>query len=161
MQIIKATPADLPRVMEIYQHARAFMNANGNGGQWANGYPQQSLISAGIAQGNCYVCVDDGAIIATFYYAKEQDPTYQRIENGHWLNEKPYGVLHRIAVHSSKKGIASYCLQWCFAQCGNMRIDTHQHNLPMLRVLEKNGYCHCGIIYVADGTPRLAFQKTR
>jgi RimJ/RimL family protein N-acetyltransferase len=45
------------------------------------------------------------------------------------------------------------------AQCGNMRIDTHSNNLPMRRVLEKNGYQYCGIIYVRDGSERLAFQK--
>lgn len=160
MQITKATMADLDTIMAIYEHAKAFMVATGNGGQWADGYPQRELIAEGITKGHCYLCLDDGETVATFYFAVEQEPTYQHLDGGEWLNDLPYGVLHRIAVRSNKKGIATYCLEWCFAQTGNMRIDTHENNAPMRRVIDKNGYQYCGIIYVRDGTPRMAFQKT-
>jgi RimJ/RimL family protein N-acetyltransferase len=159
LNITQATLADLEQIMRLYEHAKAFMAANGNGGQWAEGYPQRELIAAGIDQGKYYLCVDEDEIIATFYFAVEPEPTYKRIDAGQWLNEAPYGVLHRLAVHSDKRGIAGFCLDWCMAQCGNMRIDTHSNNLPMRRVLEKNGYQYCGIIYVRDGSERLAFQK--
>ncbi|MCL1075466.1 GNAT family N-acetyltransferase [Shewanella dokdonensis] len=160
MQIVSAQLTDLPVILSIYEHAKAFMVANGNAGQWADGYPQPQLIASGIEQRHYYLGVDAGEVVAAFYFAVESEPTYQRIDGGQWLNELPYGVLHRIAVRSSKKGVASFCLQWCFAQTGNMRIDTHENNLPMRRVLEKNGYRYCGVIYVRDGSPRLAFQKT-
>ena len=29
----------------------------------------------------------------------------------------------------------------------------------MQHLLEKNGFTRCGIIHVADGTPRIAYQK--
>ena len=29
----------------------------------------------------------------------------------------------------------------------------------MQKVLEENGFTKCGIIHVADGTPRIAYQK--
>ena len=29
----------------------------------------------------------------------------------------------------------------------------------MRHLLEKNGFKECGIIYVEDGTPRIAFQR--
>ena len=34
-----ARPGDLPRILEIYATARAFMRANGNLNQWKDGYP--------------------------------------------------------------------------------------------------------------------------
>ena len=40
-----------------------------------------------------------------------------------------------------------------------MRIDTHKDNKTMQRLILKNGYEYCGIIFVEDGTERLAFEK--
>ncbi|QSX34224.1 GNAT family N-acetyltransferase [Shewanella avicenniae] len=160
MDIIKASLADVPRMLAIYQHARQFMAANGNAQQWGDGYPAQAQLEQDIAKGHSYLCVDNGTVIATFYFAIEEEPTYQMIEDGTWLNARPYGVLHRIAVQSDKKGIATFCLNWCFELVGNMRIDTHEQNLPMRRVLEKLGYQYCGVIYVRDGSARLAYQKS-
>ena len=50
MEIRKSTPADLPRILEIYAGARAFMAAHGNPRQWgATGWPPESLIRQDIA----------------------------------------------------------------------------------------------------------------
>jgi len=95
-----------------------------------------------------------------FYFKVEEDPTYAKIYEGEWLNDKPYGVVHRIASNGMQKGVASYCLQWCLEQCHNIRVDTHRDNLVMQEILRRNGYQRCGIIYVANGTERIAFQKT-
>lgn len=96
-----------------------------------------------------------------FYFAVENDVTYAEIYDGKWLTDKPYGVVHRIASNGKIKGVASFCLQWCFEQAENIRIDTHRDNAVMRNVLQKNGYTYCGIIYIADGTERLAFQKSK
>jgi RimJ/RimL family protein N-acetyltransferase len=45
------------------------------------------------------------------------------------------------------------------AQIPNIRIDTHRDNAIMQHLLEKNGFVKCGIIYVEDGSPRIAYQK--
>jgi len=31
----------------------------------------------------------------------------------------------------------------------------------MQRLLEKNGFVYCGIIFLADGSPRLAYQRIK
>jgi RimJ/RimL family protein N-acetyltransferase len=67
--------------------------------------------------------------------------------------------VHRITTAREKRGIASFCLDWCLKQCGNIRIDTHRNNIPMIKVLGKNGYVQCGIIYLENGDERIAFQK--
>ena len=41
----------------------------------------------------------------------------------------------------------------------SLRADTHADNKIMQHLLEKNGFTRCGIIHVADGTPRIAYQK--
>ena len=41
----------------------------------------------------------------------------------------------------------------------HLRIDTHEDNLVMQHVLEKNGFTKCGIIYLESGDPRLAYEK--
>jgi len=161
MEIRKSEIKDLDDIMEIYTLARAFMTKTGNANQWIDGYPSRELITGDIGTGTSYVCVDDDEIVATFCFRQEDDPTYAVIYDGEWLNDKPYGVVHRLAGTGKKKGVGVSCLEWCFDQCGNIRVDTHHDNIVMQGILERIGYKPCGIIYVANGTKRIAYQKTR
>lgn len=162
MNIRLATKTDLAAIMPIFDKARAFMAANGNSRQWINGYPQQELIEKEIGSGHCYVCTDETQkVVATFCFIKGPDPTYALIEEGNWPNDKPYYVIHRLASDGSHKGIARLCINWCFAQHPCLRADTHEDNHIMQHLLEQNGFERCGIIYVANGTPRIAYQKDK
>ena len=105
--------------------------------------------------------MDGSAIVGTFYFALGDEPNYHRIDGGSWLNDRPYGVVHRITSAPGTRGVASFCLAWCFAQCGNIRIDTHRNNIPMQKTLIKNGYRVCGTIYLENGDERIAFQKAQ
>lgn len=160
MHIRKAGPEDLDILMDIFAGAKTFMEKTGNGNQWIAGYPSRELIARNIRDGDSYVCLDDaGEIVATFFFKIAPDETYARIYDGQWLNDKPYGVVHRLAGSGKVKGISDHCLAWCFDQCKNIRIDTHKDNQVMRHVLVRNGYVYCGIIYIKNGTQRLAFQK--
>ena len=164
MKIRKTRPEDLDRLMEIYAGARKFMKENGNPKQWGiTNWPPEALIREDIRKGNSYVCVNDSdRIIGTFYFVEGPDiePTYKNIENGKWLDDSPYGVVHRIAADGSEKGIGSFCINWAYEQCGHMRIDTHGDNTVMQKLLGKLGFVHCGTIYVTeDNDPRMAFEK--
>lgn len=161
MKIRKAVLDDLDEVMTLYEIARGFMRSTGNPTQWAGGYPARELVLKDMEEGISYVAEQDGEIEAAFMFRQGDDPTYQVIENGGWLNEEPYGVLHRIAARGKIKGAGSECIQWCFSQCGNLRCDTHDDNRVMQHVLEKNGFVKCGRIYIEDGSPRIAYQKIR
>jgi len=157
MNIRKSTMGDLPRMEEIYALARGFMRKHDNPSQWAGGYPQTELLEKDIEAGKSYVCEEEGEIVATFYFAMEEDPTYRIITGGRWLSEEPYGVIHRIA--SVKKGAGSFCINYGFERCKNLRIDTHEDNYVMQNMLIKNGFCRCGTIFLENGDPRIAFQK--
>jgi len=166
MKIRKSTLADIGRMNEIYVRARAFMAETGNPRQWGpRNWPPEELLRKDIAAGKSYVCEsDDGRVIGTFFYnyGEEVEPTYNKIDDGGWHYDGPYGVVHRIAVDGTVKGTGMYCLTWAFEQCGHLRIDTHGDNRVMQNLLSKLGFEKCGIIYVyEDHDPRIAFEKIK
>ena len=160
MNIRHAAHADLPALMELFAGARRFMAENGNPDQWWGGYPPGEMLEADIRAEQLYVCEEDGEIHAAFVLAIGDDPTYQVIE-GAWKDDRPYGTLHRIASSGKKRGMVDVIVNWAFEKTGNLRGDTHELNLPMQKAFERNGFESCGIIYVADGTPRIAYHKTK
>ena len=87
-----------------------------------------------------------------------EDSTYLRIEDGKWLNENPYGTIHRIASDGAVKGLFSACIDFCKSQMEDLRIDTHADNKTMQHLILKNGFQKCGIIYLTNGSPRIAYQ---
>ena len=164
MQIRKSTEQDLGRMLEIYAVARRFMAEHGNPNQWGpRGWPPEALLRRDIESGRSYVCLNDaGRVVGTFFFDQGADiePTYRQIADGAWLDDGPYGVVHRIASDGSERGVGVYCLSWAYAQCGHLRIDTHGDNTVMQGLLGKLGFVHCGTIYVyEDNDPRLAYEK--
>ena len=161
MRIRRSLLSDIDSLMEIFAYATQYMCSTGNKNQWINGYPSREIVMQDIMDKNSHVCVDNnGVIVGTFCFKQGEDPNYAIIDEGEWLNNNPYGVVHRIAGNGKLHGLADYCLQWCYEQCPNIRVDTHRDNLIMQHILERNGYAACGIIYVSNGTPRVAFQKS-
>ena len=159
MLIRHTRPEEIDLVMPLYDIARSFMRSTSNEVQWIDGYPDRTQIEEDIALGNHYLCEADGDIAAVFTLIFGNDPTYQYIE-GAWLNDNPYGTLHRIASSGKHQGVLGEILQYCFGKTDNLRIDTHKDNAPMLHLMQKYGFTRCGVIYVSNGTPREAFQKT-
>jgi len=151
---------DIDTIMEIYKHAREFMAQTGNPSQWGpTNWPPRHLIEKDIAEGCSYVCEEDDSIAAVFYFKVGNDPSYALID-GRWIDDSIYGVVHRIASSQRVHGAGRYCIQWCFSQCGHLRMDTHPDNMIMQKLLESLGFSYCGIIHVEeDDNPRLAFEK--
>ena len=160
MKIRKAVVNDLPVLQTIFAQARTYMRMHGNQNQWINGYPQEEVMLQDISVGACHVCVEGERIIGVFSYFPGPDPTYAYIEDGTWPDERDYGVIHRIAVTDHRKGVASFCYHYALEKCPVLRIDTHEENIPMQKSLLKNDFRRCGIIYLANGDPRVAFYKS-
>ena len=158
MEIRHSTEDDLCKIMKIYEHARHFMAEHGNPNQWGStNWPPEELIRADIAEGNSYVCICEERIVGTFFFkqGKDIEPTYHSIENGAWLDDSAYGVIHRLAGDGTVNGIGKCCIEWAFKQCGHLRVDTHGDNRVMQNLLKKSGFHYCGIIYVIeDSYPR-------
>lgn len=164
MEIRRAEEKDIYRIMEIYEYARHFMAEHGNPNQWGKtNWPPKELIHSDIVGGNSYLCIHEDKIVGTFFFIQGEDiePAYRVIEDGAWLDDSPYGVIHRIAGNGTVKGIGTFCIHWAFDQCGHLRIDTHKDNQVMQNLLKKNGFVHCGTVYVEeDDSPRLAYEKS-
>ena len=165
MKIQKTLIEDIPAVLEIYQDARSYLKEHGIP-QWQGDYPNEIDIREDIEKGGSYIAADQGAVVGTCFISLQADHNYDYIENGHWLNDHCYGVLHRTAVRSSCKGrgVADLFVDEAVklaehAGIYDLRADTHELNKSMRRMLEKNGFKECGIIYVEDGTPRIAYHK--
>lgn len=95
-----------------------------------------------------------------FDFGDSPDPCYAEID-GAWHSNGPYGVIHRMAVSQTARGTgaAAACLHYCMARSGYVRIDTHDNNLPMQRLLLKNGFAFCGIIRLEHGHQSRAYDK--
>ena len=162
IEIRKSRKEDIPDILRIFDSAREYMRLNNNHSQWNASYPDKSVILNDISKGISYVGIDsEGEIVMTFAFIKGKDPTYQIIYEGNWLNEDEYGTIHRIASDGKIRGVLEAACKFCFQEVQNIRIDTHEDNLPMLRALDNLGFLRCGIINCRDGSPRIAFQKIK
>lgn len=161
MNIKLCTANEIDKIMQIYDTARSFMRENGNKNQWVNGYPSKELIMEDIRLNRFYGVYDGDELIGVFMLLAGEDPTYKKIYEGNWLNNEEYVVIHRIATILHGKGVADACYEFALSKCNNLRIDTSSENSIMQRSLAKNGFRYCGIIYLENGDPRLAYQKSK
>lgn len=157
--IRRATYDDVPVLMDIFRKARGIMRSSGNMHQWNDGYPSEEVVRRDIDNGHCVVLCEEGEVVATMAFIPGPDPTYAEIYDGGWLSDAPYHVIHRIAVAEPGHNAAKALLDWGFGQAGSIRIDTHKDNVIMHHVLSKYGFTHCGVILLANGDPREAYQK--
>lgn len=176
------TEKDLPRLMELFRQAREIMRADGNLTQWAGEYPSREVVLEDIRRGHCFVIEDDEEPVGVFAFIPGVEPTYDKIyeaeftEGGpeprlaSWLDDTfPYATIHRLASTRDSHGVAAACFTWAWEQCRRigleegqaytLRVDTHAANRIMQHCIKKAGFTYCGIIYLADGSPRLAYQR--
>lgn len=165
MEFQKAKISNLTEIMDIIGQAQEYLRLAGID-QWQNGYPNQEIIRNDIEQGNSYVLIENDRILATACLEFAEDPNYQSIYEGTWLTNGAYGAIHRIAVATDYKGggLSAKMIKGMQKLCQekgvfSLKVDTHDANKAMQRMLTKNDFEYCGIIYLADGSPRIAFEK--
>ena len=187
MVIRPATAADLPALRPVFEAAKGIMRTDGNPTQWAApGFPPDALILRDIERGGGYVISSgeispratlgrddrtvisssssvissevEKSIVAYFALLPSPEPTYATID-GAWLTDEPYGVIHRMASYPDVHGIFSAVIDYAAARYPHLRIDTHRDNRIMRHLIEKHGFTYCGVIRLADGSPRLAYER--
>lgn len=173
MNIRATTPKDIDAVMAIIEEARGTIAALGID-QWQNGSPNRAMITEDMARGQGRVVTDDdGAIIGTFALIYTGEPTYDAIYGGGWGaadkasdGSVAYIAIHRVAISVARrgKGVSSAIISYAeeFARIlgkTSLRIDTHEGNVVMRRMLTKHGFVHRGTIYLKNGDPRVAYEK--
>ncbi|RRD94255.1 N-acetyltransferase [Clostridiales bacterium COT073_COT-073] len=155
-----ANNQDLSEILVIYQAAREQMKSQGNPTQWGASYPSEELLKEDMQKQQLYVMEDENGLYGVFVFAVGIDSTYLKIE-GSWHLDKEYGVIHRVAGKKGKNGILTECLTFCETKINYLRVDTHKDNTKMRYLIEKQGFSYCGIIYVEDGSPRLAYDRIK
>ena len=160
-----ATEADIPAVLPVFEAAKAIMRADGNHDQWgAPGFPGDALLLRDIARGGGFVISSEAegevekSIVAYFALLPSPEPTYDVID-GAWLTDGPYGVIHRIASYPEVHGIFSAVIDFAAARYPHLRIDTHRDNRIMQHLIDMAGFTYCGVIWLEDGTERLAYER--
>ena len=158
-----AQPNDIAVCYDILDQGRAFQREQGFM-QWTDSYPNPDTIRDDIQNGTGYVVKVDGEIAGYMCIDFAGEPAYRVIE-GRWHAEGPYAVVHRMSFSRKFRGrgltgktfplIESLCLQ---RQVRIIRIDTGLPNQRMQHILEKNGFCQCGIVYYQNGQ-RIAYDK--
>ena len=158
--IRKAETSDTERIMEVFAAGKTIMVASGNVNQWVNGYPSLEVVQTDREKGGGFVVEEAGNIVAYFAFLPSPEPTYSTIYDGEWLDDTlPYHVIHRIASFPEVHGIFQNIMEFCFELERNIRIDTHRDNHIMQHNILKHGFTYCGIIHLANGDERLAYQK--
>lgn len=158
MTVRPCDPANAGTYAALYRRARRFMAENGNPEQWWD-KDFASEVAEDLANGVLYEGRNDaGELLGVFAFLPGPDPTYAEIEGG-WADDSPYYVLHRVASAFVEPGFIAGVTEWAAAICSHLRIDTHRDNLPMQRALTAAGFSPRGIIHLANGEPRVAFER--
>ena len=165
MEFRKTIKTDIDSVMNIIRQAQEYFKIQGIN-QWQDNYPNPDVINSDIAKGESYVLLKDDNIVATAAISFDGEKTYESIYEGKWITNNKFAVIHRIAVDNNYKGLglSSKIIKYVEELCLNkdvysIKIDTHEENISMQKLLEKNDFKYCGIIYLADKSKRVGFEK--
>jgi RimJ/RimL family protein N-acetyltransferase len=165
MELMKSTETDITKIMEIINQAQFTLKQQGIN-QWQNNYPNKETIIKDIKDNFSYVLLKDMNIVGTVALSFEGEKTYESIFEGQWITNDKYAVIHRLAVENAHKGsgISSQIIKEIEQHCINkgvnsIKVDTHEENIAMQKMLKKNNFKYCGIIYLEDNSKRFAFEK--
>ena len=159
----KAKTEDTEQIWRIILEAKEQMRRLGSL-QWQDGYPWFETITGDIGRGWGYVLCRDDRIAAYGAVMFGGEEAYISID-GAWLSDRPYAVVHRLAVAEEMKhrGVAGRFM----GEAGKLalenrvysfRVDTNFDNHYMHKLLEKQGFTYCGEIIYQDGK-RMAYEK--
>ena len=165
MEFRQAKISDLDQIMVIIELSKKYLKET-QVDQWQDGYPAKEDLRRDIESGNSYVLTNKDEIVATTVISLDGESTYNSIFNGEWITNEEYIVMHRVAVHDKYKGKGIFKELIKEAESlalnkgiSSIKIDTHRDNISMQRAVVKNDFQKCGIIYLEDGSERIAFEK--
>ncbi|MBS5968355.1 MAG: GNAT family N-acetyltransferase [Clostridium perfringens] len=165
MEFRQAKISDLDQIVEIIELSKKYLKET-KVDQWQDGYPAKEDLRRDIESRNSYVLTNKDEIVATTVISLDGESTYNSIFNGEWITNEDYIVMHRVAVHDKYKGKGIFKELIKEAESlalnkgiSSIKIDTHRDNISMQRAVVKNDFKKCGIIYLEDGSERIAFEK--
>jgi len=164
MRFVLAEYDDLPKIMSIIHDAQVFLKTQ-NSGQWQDGYPTEDILRIDINHQRLYVAKDRKEICGVCAVLN-YDPDYATLTSGSWVIKVPYLVVHRFAVSDKyrRSGVAKFMLSETEKlakkqQINDIKIDTHEKNIPMITLLSKSGFEKRGEVLLQQTKQRIVFEK--
>ena len=144
MEIRLAFPNEVEDIMTIIEEARSYLAQSGSD-QWQSDYPNKETIFEDVLQGQGWVGLQDGQLLAYAAVIDGHEPAYDAIYDGKWEhNNHRYLTFHRLALADSARGqgLALTFLQGLIEghDGPDFRCDTHEKNKAMQHILEKLGF---------------------
>ncbi|MBU5669436.1 GNAT family N-acetyltransferase [Peptoniphilus sp. MSJ-1] len=165
MEFRLAKPEDKSQIDEIYEDGSNKLRKEGIN-QWQGvDKPNTDNLEQLIKDKIIYVVEDENKIVSTALIYN-YDIDYESNLDGDWVSDGPYISIHRVGTISTErnKGYGRKILELCenYAKENNfdsIRIDTHEMNTSMQRLLKSLDYNHCGFVYLGGINKRIAFEK--
>ena len=165
----KISQTEIDATLSILEDAKAELKETSF--QWQNGYPNRASLSSDIENGILFGEYENGVLLAFFAMIEEPDEDYFYIEGEGWqipAEEKKSLIVHRVAVKKEQygkglgKGIFDFAKEYAKKKSLlAIKIDTHEKNIRMKRLLEGQGFSHRGTIYIGrekTNKARLAYE---
>ena len=148
----KANINDLDTVLKIYDDAIVKFEVEKTF-QWTKGFPpNEDSFRSDLDNNEMIVALENDSVVGVMTLLLNGEDDYLEID-GKWLNDEKYITIHRIAVSKEYYGkgigysLISYAKEFALKnKLNNIRIDTHELNFDMKKMLERNGFIRCGII---------------
>lgn len=165
-----ATMEDMPAILELLARAKKQLRKN-RVDIWQGEYPNEETFAGDIARQECFLLLYGGAPAGMFTVEKPDKPYYEtELTDGKWHGPAPYSVLHRNVVDGKFAGTGMADHEMRFIEetakrqgSASIRLLTHKKNLPMKRLLTRNGYRFAGNVELIPepglSGMRQAFEK--
>lgn len=151
MELIKCNKAYLDEVTALYHRTVAHLEKHINYPKWSSAHPSDDGISAAVAAGEQYICVENGKALGAVVLNENPEGDY---EAGDWSRDLQPGeflVVHALAVDPlvARKGVGRFMVEQCIkmARQGGykaLRLDVVPGNDPARRLYEKRGFVYVG-----------------
>lgn len=166
ISIRRATTADLDRIMEIVDQAKALLKADSSP-QWQDGHPTRQMYADDIKAHTNWVLTVGNQIAGTATLQVTPEPSYENIEGAWQRPDEKYATIHRIAISADFRGqhLSNYFVSNLITVgrlqgMDNFRLDTHPVNKRVQAIAKRFGFVKRGNIKVVDKNDpnRYAFE---
>ena len=166
MKVRPASRPDIPAILGCVRRIKNEYFEAKNINQWGEGYPSREIFAEDVDKKALYVMYMGEVLVGFGSFIIGADPTYSDIE-GAWKTEgENYLVVHRFGINPDWHGMGFGTALMGLAdkicevkKIPSIRVDTHEDNIGMQKLLEKCGFEKCGIIHLENGDPRVAYEK--
>lgn len=167
VSIRRADLKDVDNIMLVIKDAQNLLASEGID-QWQDGFPNEETIKTDVSNEQSYVMEMGDKVVGFFVLQFAEDRGYDTVYEGEWIYKgMNYASIHRTAISNQArgKGLAHLMFETCENEARNknkssIRIDTHEDNKRMERVILREGYEYCGYILLErSNDKRIIFEK--